>query len=58
MTPEEFLDALGQERAIAILRTADKESAGKAMEAAILGGFRIVEFTLTTPGALDLIAEF
>jgi Entner-Doudoroff aldolase len=28
------------------------------MEAAIRGGFRIVEFTLTVPGALELIAEF
>jgi 2-dehydro-3-deoxyphosphogluconate aldolase/(4S)-4-hydroxy-2-oxoglutarate aldolase len=58
MKPEEFLDALGQERGIAILRTAHAESASRAMEAAIVGGFRIVEFTLTTPGALDLIAEF
>ena len=28
------------------------------MEAAVHGGFRIVEFTLTTPGALGLIEEF
>jgi len=28
------------------------------MEAAIRGGFRIVEFTLTIPGALDLVEEF
>ncbi len=28
------------------------------MQAAIDGGFRMVEFTLTTPGALELIAEF
>jgi Entner-Doudoroff aldolase len=28
------------------------------MEAAVRGGFRIVEFTLTIPGALDLVEEF
>lgn len=34
------------------------EAAAPAMEAAVRGGFRIVEFTLNTPGALDRIAEF
>ncbi len=28
------------------------------MEAAVAGGFAIIEFTLTTPGALDLIESF
>lgn len=28
------------------------------MEAAIRGGFRVLEFTLTIPGAVDLIGEF
>ena len=28
------------------------------MQAAIDGGFNIVEFTLTTPGCLDLVADF
>lgn len=28
------------------------------MEAAVDGGFRIIEFTLTTPGALELITRF
>ena len=28
------------------------------MEAAVAGGFRLVEFTLTTPGAFELIARF
>ena len=32
--------------------------ARRAIEAAIEGGFHIVEFTLTTPGALALISEF
>jgi Entner-Doudoroff aldolase len=28
------------------------------MEAAVRGGFRIIEFTLTVPGAIELIQEF
>ena len=42
----------------AIIRTDDKKLAADAMNAAVGGGFRIVEFTLTTPGALQLISEF
>jgi 2-dehydro-3-deoxyphosphogluconate aldolase/(4S)-4-hydroxy-2-oxoglutarate aldolase len=42
----------------AILRTADREVARRAMQAAVTGGFRMVEFTLTIPGALDLVGEF
>lgn len=42
----------------AIIRTDDQKLAADAMSAAVAGGFRIVEFTLTTPGALHLISEF
>lgn len=58
MTPDEVVDRLREERASAILRTSVADAAGPAMEAAVRGGFRVVEFTLTTPGALDLIASF
>jgi Entner-Doudoroff aldolase len=58
MIPDQFLKLLWEERASAILRTNNHEAAAKAMDAAIRGGFRIVEFTLTIPGALDLISEF
>ena len=58
MKTKEFLDALWQERASAVLRTDNQETAKKAMEAAVLGGFRIIEFTLTIPGAMDLIKDF
>lgn len=58
MAPEKFLDALGQHRAVAILRGKDTERAAAAMEAAVRAGFRALEFTLGTPGALELIAEF
>ncbi len=45
-------------RISAIIRTQDRQLASDAMAAAVAGGFRMVEFTLTTPGALELICEF
>jgi 2-dehydro-3-deoxyphosphogluconate aldolase/(4S)-4-hydroxy-2-oxoglutarate aldolase len=50
--------AIERERVSAIIRTKDRSLAREAMEAAVAGGFRMVEFTLTTPGALELIAAF
>lgn len=58
MTPDAFVQLLGERKASAILRTSIEEAAGPAMDAAVRGGFRIVEFTLTTPGALARIEEF
>ncbi len=58
MTPEDFVRHSRRLRASAVLRTSIGDAAGAAMQAAIRGGFRIVEFTLTTPGALELIEEF
>ena len=52
------LDRLAEHRACAVLRTPTAELAPPAMEAAISGGFKIVEFTLTTPGCLDFVADF
>lgn len=58
MQPDEFVQCFEKQRASAILRTPSEESAGPAMEAAIRGGFRICEFTLTIPGVFDRISEF
>src|SRR5947209_20334813 len=58
MTPRRFVALVGEIRASAILRCSARETAVSAMEAAVRGGFRIVEFTLTIPGALDLVEEF
>jgi 2-dehydro-3-deoxyphosphogluconate aldolase/(4S)-4-hydroxy-2-oxoglutarate aldolase len=45
-------------RVSAIIRTNDEQTARDAIAAAVAGGIRMVEFTLTTPGALKLVAEF
>lgn len=58
MTPDEFLQFMWRERAAAIMRANDRERAAEGMRAAIRGGFRAVEFTMTTPDVLGLIAEF
>ncbi|MCP3903291.1 MAG: bifunctional 4-hydroxy-2-oxoglutarate aldolase/2-dehydro-3-deoxy-phosphogluconate aldolase, partial [Planctomycetes bacterium] len=58
ITIDDFLERFRSARASAILRTDVPGAAGPAMEAAVRGGFRIVEFTLTTPGALELIGAF
>ncbi len=51
-------DLFARHRASAILRTPIPDAAEPAMRAAVDAGFRIVEFTLTTPNALGLIARF
>lgn len=58
MTPEAFVELYGQEKASAILRTNDQEKAARAMDAAIRGGFRIIEFTLTVPGVFELVQDY
>jgi 2-dehydro-3-deoxyphosphogluconate aldolase / (4S)-4-hydroxy-2-oxoglutarate aldolase len=58
MKPERFVGLLGEVKASAILRCDSRETAVRAMESAVRGGFRIIEFTLTIPGALDLVEEF
>ncbi len=58
MSPDEFVNCLDTHKCSAILRTTIEDAAAPAMEAALRGGFRIAEFTLTTPGALELIGDF
>ncbi len=57
MTAEEVVVRLGRERAVAILRTPDEALVRPALDAAVRGGFRCLEVTLNTPGALDAIAR-
>lgn len=58
MNPTEFVALFGRLKASAILRTSEAAAAAPAMEAAVRGGFRIVEFTLTIPDVHARIAEF
>jgi len=55
---EQIINNLLKRKISAIIRTDKQEVAEQAMQAAVDGGFRIVEFTLTTPGALNLITQF
>jgi len=55
LRPDSFVDKLGAARASAILRTPHGDLAVDAMKSAISAGFRICEFTLTIPGALQHI---
>lgn len=58
MHREAIVRELLSRRISAIIRADDASVAREAMRAAVRGGFRVVEFTLTTPDALALIAEF
>lgn len=51
------LEAFATQRCSAILRTQNSSAVRPALDAAIAGGFRIVEVTLNTPGALDHLRD-
>jgi len=55
---ERVLQTFANIRACAVLRTPTSEACPKAMQACIDGGFKIVEFTLTTPNCLDHLSDF
>lgn len=55
MAEEEIESLLREHRIVACVRTDDAATARDAAFAAVRGGVRVIEVTLTTPGALDLI---
>ena len=55
---QDTLAQLWRHRITAIIRAERARLAADAMDAAVRGGIRCVEFTLTTPDAYRLIAEF
>jgi len=55
---ERVLDKFAEIRACAVLRTPTSAACPLAMQAAIDGGFKIVEFTLTTPDCLTHLSDF
>lgn len=54
----EILERFAQQRCSAILRTPNADAVLPALQAAVDGGFEIIECTLNTPGALDAIRHF
>ena len=58
MQSDALITLIGPQRAYAILRTHWGERASQAMRAALSGGFRVVELTLTIRDGYDRIAEF
>ena len=55
---EHIKSKLLERKISAIIRTDNQKVTEQAMQAAVSGGFRVVEFTLTTPGSLNLITQF
>ena len=55
---EHIKSELLERKISAIIRTDNQKIAEQAMQTAVDGGFRVVEFTLTTPGSLNLITQF
>jgi Entner-Doudoroff aldolase len=58
MKPAVFVERFKSEGVSAILRTSDAEAAEPAMESAVRGGFRVIEFTLSVPNVFKLISKF
>src|SRR4051812_40586506 len=55
VVPGDVEDLLRREIIVACVRASDAEIARKAAFAALRGGVRVLEITLTTPGALETI---
>ena len=55
---ESVLKQFAEHKACAVLRTPIVGACTPAMNAAVDGGFKLAEFTLTTPGCLDSVAEY
>lgn len=58
MKADDFIEFFHAERGSAILRTSIATAVEPAMEAAVRAGFRICEFTMNTPDALQHIKAF
>lgn len=54
---EELTERLLAQRLVAIIRTSAADAAMGAARSAIEAGVRCLEITMTTPGALDVVAE-
>jgi 2-dehydro-3-deoxyphosphogluconate aldolase/(4S)-4-hydroxy-2-oxoglutarate aldolase len=57
VTKRDMLKIFGEDRLVAVIRTATPELAERAARAVAEGGIRLVEITLTVPDAFELIAK-
>lgn len=57
VTRRELLRIFGEDRLVAVIRTATPEEAERAARAVVEGGVRLVEITLTVPDAFELIQK-
>src|SRR5205085_8641040 len=57
MKDEDLIQLASDHRVIAVVRTRSAETALRAAEAAIVGGVRLVEVALSTPGSFRVIAD-
>ncbi|HVZ40323.1 MAG TPA: bifunctional 4-hydroxy-2-oxoglutarate aldolase/2-dehydro-3-deoxy-phosphogluconate aldolase [Candidatus Kapabacteria bacterium] len=58
MGTERIRNLIFDQRLIAVVRLATSEGAEEIIDAIIEGGIHVIEITLTTPGAADLIAAY
>ncbi len=57
MKDAELIDAVANSRVFAVVRAQSAESAVRAAEAAIVGGIRLLEVALATPGSFRVISD-
>lgn len=57
MSKLETLNRIGSQKVIALIRAEGSESLLDCVRALSAGGLSVIELTMTTPGALDLVAE-
>ncbi len=57
VTKRDMLKIFGEDRLVAVIRTATPELAERAARAVAEAGVRLVEITLTVPDAIELIAK-
>src|SRR4029077_4718869 len=57
MSPVPVCETLLRKRVIPVLRLATRDATANAIDCLVEAGFGTIELTLTTPGALTLLAE-
>ena len=57
MNEAEFISLVGEQKILALVRAPSAESGLRAAEAAIVGGIKLIEVALSTPGAFRIISD-